>query len=130
MVNQKQINCEKDNRDQSDNRGVFDFFSCGPRNALHLCPHITQKLRHATEWPNSGATETTLTTRAFTLNTLAKAGGAGSRKRRVRVFYVIHRLADLFETSSFKAAMAGVPGFEPGLSVLETDVLTVDTIPL
>src|SRR5690242_18190363 len=26
--------------------------------------------------------------------------------------------------------MAGVPGFEPGLSVLETDVLTVDTIPL
>src|SRR5262245_8617769 len=25
---------------------------------------------------------------------------------------------------------AGVPGFEPGLSVLETDVLTVDTIPL
>ena len=26
--------------------------------------------------------------------------------------------------------MAGVPGFEPGLSVLEADVLTVDTIPL
>jgi hypothetical protein len=26
--------------------------------------------------------------------------------------------------------LAGVPGFEPGLSVLETDVLTVDTIPL
>src|SRR5438045_7392828 len=24
----------------------------------------------------------------------------------------------------------GVPGFEPGLSVLETDVLTIDTIPL
>jgi hypothetical protein len=24
----------------------------------------------------------------------------------------------------------GVPGFEPGLSVLETGVLTVDTIPL
>ena len=35
---------------------------------------------------------------------------------------------------SFRAAirysLAGVPGFEPGLSVLETDVLTVDTIPL
>jgi hypothetical protein len=28
------------------------------------------------------------------------------------------------------ANLAGVPGFEPGLSVLETDVLTVDTIPL
>src|SRR6185503_10307577 len=26
--------------------------------------------------------------------------------------------------------LAGVPGFEPGLSVLETDVLTVNTIPL
>ena len=26
--------------------------------------------------------------------------------------------------------LAGVPGFEPGLSVLETDVLAVDTIPL
>ena len=30
----------------------------------------------------------------------------------------------------FRAILAGVPGFEPGLSVLETDVLTVDTIPL
>ena len=29
-----------------------------------------------------------------------------------------------------KYYLAGVPGFEPGLSVLETDVLTVDTIPL
>ena len=29
-----------------------------------------------------------------------------------------------------QASLAGVPGFEPGLSVLETDVLTVDTIPL
>ena len=26
--------------------------------------------------------------------------------------------------------MAGAPGFEPGLSVLETDVLAVDTMPL
>ena len=26
--------------------------------------------------------------------------------------------------------MAGVPGFEPGLTVLETAVLTIDTIPL
>jgi hypothetical protein len=25
---------------------------------------------------------------------------------------------------------SGVPGLEPGLSVLETDVLTIDTIPL
>ncbi len=30
----------------------------------------------------------------------------------------------------FHTSLAGVPGFEPGLSVLETDVLTVDTIPL
>src|SRR5919112_3917606 len=30
----------------------------------------------------------------------------------------------------FAGLLAGVPGFEPGLSVLETDVLTVDTIPL
>lgn len=26
--------------------------------------------------------------------------------------------------------LAGAPGFEPGLSVLETDVLTIDTMPL
>jgi hypothetical protein len=26
--------------------------------------------------------------------------------------------------------LTGVPGLEPGLSVLETDVLTTDTIPL
>lgn len=31
---------------------------------------------------------------------------------------------------TLKYYLAGVPGFEPGLSVLETDVLTVDTIPL
>jgi hypothetical protein len=35
-----------------------------------------------------------------------------------------------FATRTFYANLAGVPGFEPGLSVLETDVLTVDTIPL
>src|SRR5205085_7820555 len=32
--------------------------------------------------------------------------------------------------ASSQKLLAGVPGFEPGLSVLETDVLTVDTIPL
>jgi len=52
------------------------------------------------------------------------------RKGRVWVFYVIHDLAD-FDTNPFlNNSLAGVPGFEPGLSVLETDVLTVDTIPL
>ena len=35
-----------------------------------------------------------------------------------------------FDTRTFYTSLAGVPGFEPGLSVLETDVLTVDTIPL
>ena len=35
-----------------------------------------------------------------------------------------------FDTQTFYTSLAGVPGFEPGLSVLETDVLTVDTIPL
>src|ERR671918_992063 len=38
--------------------------------------------------------------------------------------------SNLFATVLFGFQMAGVPGFEPGLSVLETDVLTVDTIPL
>src|SRR5437867_4080705 len=41
------------------------------------------------------------------------------------VIVLAHRLA-FFQTTF----VAGVPGFEPGLSVLETDVLTVDTIPL
>jgi hypothetical protein len=86
-------------------------------------------LRHATDWPNSRSAEPALATRAFALNTLAKTGGAGSRKRRLWVFYVIHDLADLLQTL-FHISLAGVPGFEPGLSVLETDVLTVDTIPL
>jgi hypothetical protein len=34
------------------------------------------------------------------------------------------------DTRTLYSNLAGVPGFEPGLSVLETDVLTVDTIPL
>ena len=37
---------------------------------------------------------------------------------------------NLFDTYVSQIKLAGVPGFEPGLSVLETDVLTVDTIPL
>ena len=36
----------------------------------------------------------------------------------------------LLSTRELYPNLAGVPGFEPGLSVLETDVLTVDTIPL
>ena len=41
-------------------------------------------------------------------------------------------LSAFFDNQSIllKTVLAGVPGFEPGLSVLETDVLTVDTIPL
>src|SRR6185503_5469352 len=35
-----------------------------------------------------------------------------------------------FNRRVYLYSLAGVPGFEPGLSVLETDVLTVDTIPL
>src|SRR5204863_1537735 len=43
----------------------------------------------------------------------------------------VFRPLDLSSTlEHLSSALAGVPGFETGLSVLETDVLTVDTIPL
>ena len=63
---------------------------------------------------------------------LPKTSRARCGKRRVLVFYIVHDLADFLRHSGpfCRNSLAGVPGFEPGLSVLETDVLTVDTIPL
>src|SRR6185295_1322034 len=49
--------------------------------------------------------------------------------RLARLDYLFQPYSNFFEAASL-VHLAGVPGFEPGLSVLETDVLTVDTIPL
>src|SRR5688500_2843054 len=133
MVDQKQINREKDYSHECYDRRILNFLGRGPRDAFHFRPHITQKLRHATDWSHPGSAETPLATRPFALDTLAEAGSAWRGKRRVWVFYVIHDLADLFDTRILPiclipalsyTSLAGVPGFEPGLSVLETDVLT------
>ena len=57
--------------------------------------------------------------------------GLGLRLEYIRGNF---NFSDLLRHSPYSdllsALLAGVPGFEPGLSVLETDVLTVDTIPL
>jgi hypothetical protein len=45
---------------------------------------------------------------------------------------VLSALSAFFDTNYVLTNLkdSGVPGVEPGLSVLETDVLTIDTIPL
>ena len=52
----------------------------------------------------------------------------GASGLSVSAITTLHCLAADSDAVEFQ--LAGVPGFEPGLSVLETDVLTVDTIPL
>jgi hypothetical protein len=59
----------------------------------------------------------------FTTEVSRAGAGSGSASKFSDSFSSI-------DTDSFYTNLAGVPGFEPGLSVLETDVLTVDTIPL
>ena len=59
----------------------------------------------------------------FTTEVSRAAAGSGSAPK-------FSSLSSSFDTLTFYTKLAGVPGFEPGLSVLETDVLTVDTIPL
>jgi hypothetical protein len=55
---------------------------------------------------------------------VSRAGAGSGRALKSSVSF------SFLDTRTFYTNLAGVPGFEPGLSVLETDVLTVDTIPL
>src|SRR5688500_7129635 len=73
-----------------------------------------------------------LTTRDFALRSFTKTRGAWRDDWCFWIFCLSHNFPNycLRQNPCLPSHLAGVPGFEPGLSVLETDVLTVDTIPL
>src|SRR6185503_16060623 len=116
------------NGHEGNDRRVLDLFDCRPRYTLHFRAHVAQKLPHATERADSRTTQAALAASPFAFNALAEAGGAWGRSARILyIIYIVHKRNSNQLASQM---LAGVPGFEPGLSVLETDVLTVDTIPL
>ena len=114
-----------------------------PRDATHLCARIVQELTNPREkarlsrhflratvaatgwWPRSGCH---FRGRSPRWNIRSFFNSFGFRFDHVVVAHV--NFSKLVCHFCFAIQLAGVPGFEPGLSVLETDVLAVDTIPL
>jgi hypothetical protein len=147
-VNRKQIDGKENNRNQSNDRGVLNFVGCRPRNSPHFSASIPQELRGALEKSSPWARQSAFSPGPAAFRSLTKSGGTGSRSsdgfdhgsvtRRCRLAQSAKVFVFVFFCGQFflsirkllYAILAGVPGFEPGLSVLETDVLTVDTIPL
>jgi hypothetical protein len=147
-INPKQIDGKEDNRNQSNYRGVLYFVGRGPGNAPHFRASVAYELRSTLDKSRPRAGQSALTPGASAFRTLTKcartrgrrANGLnyGSIARRYRlaqsakVFFFVFFSRHFFSRSAnfLYTNLAGVPGFEPGLSVLETDVLTVDTIPL
>ena len=145
-IDPKQINRKEHNRNQSNDRGVFYFVGGRPRNSPHFCASVAQELRGALEESGAWARQPALAPDRSAFGSLTKSGRTwrrrsngffhGSVARRCRLsqgakLFVFFASQFFSQCANFSCAiLAGVPGFEPGLSVLETDVLTVDTIPL
>src|SRR6476659_4260867 len=87
-IYQKQINREKDDRNERENHSVLTRFNRRPRHSPHFCAHVAQKLRHATEWAHPGSAQATLSARALALGAFAKAGSA--RSGSAWILNVIH----------------------------------------
>ena len=118
-IDAKKIKREEDHRDQSNNGCVPYLVGRRPRYTPHFRANVAQKLRGPREESRRMRTSCGF---AFTPNCWRGFGQSAANL----VFFFAHRYSGFSQFPS----MAGVPGFEPGLSVLETDVLTVDTIPL
>ena len=149
-IDGKQINREEDNGDQSDQRRVPHHHERRPRNPAHFAAGVAQKLgdplqRNRASRPGQSTLASHRRPQRPRQMRLRVGGTYRSVFRRTcrappvaRPFPLRRRhrshvsLTELsFATQLlYRSQMAGVPGFEPGLSVLETDVLTVDTIPL
>ena len=135
----EQIEREKDNGHQRDERRVFDQVRARPGNTSHFRARVVQELPDSREEARCG--------HSLLRTTVAIASRrAGFRFHRRRGRWRVGRFLDRLRFNDvvvahgnfskplrhfvFAIQLAGVPGFEPGLSVLETDVLAVDTIPL
>src|SRR5687767_11724062 len=136
-VDGKQINREEDDRYQSDQRRVPYHHERRPRNAAHLATGVAEKLGRPLKETRARAGKSTLASRPSSFSALAKCGCARAwrtdrffdgrvacRRRLGHPLFVLvivpcrHLLSSPLKL--LYRFLAGVPGFEPGLSVLET----------
>src|SRR3982751_5451742 len=66
LINSEQVDGEKDDGDQRNDRRILHLVECRPRNALHLGTHIAQELRRACQKSRAWAGEPALTPSAAT----------------------------------------------------------------
>src|SRR3954470_23119540 len=137
-----EIGCEECDGDYRDDGRVPDLKGLGPSRAPQLRAHVAHELPCAREEVVARALrQAALATRRAPLFALAVPRHArGTARRRPRqIARLVMTRSHLFVLSirqrpyflpTLRAGRTGVPGLEPGLSVLETDVLTTDTIPL
>src|SRR6266849_1150778 len=141
-IDTEQVDRKENNCYQSNDRRVLNFVRGRPRNSPHFRARVAQELRGALDKSGARSCQSALAPDSPALCPLAKCGRSGTSRADWffhRSIACCGRLAEathfvfvfvLQPANFFPALLAGVPGFEPGLSVLETDVLTVDTIPL
>ncbi len=141
-IDTEQVDRKENNCYQSNDRRVLNFVRGRPRNSPHFRARVAQELRGALDKSGARSCQSALAPDSPALCPLAKCGRSWTRRADWffhRSIACCGRLAEatqfvfvfvLQPANFFPALLAGVPGFEPGLSVLETDVLTVDTIPL
>jgi hypothetical protein len=150
-IDPKQIERKENNRNQGYDCRILHLVCRRPRDPPHFRAGVAQELPGALKKSGARARQPTLASDCSSFGAFAKRcctwsrrsnwlhHGSVARRGRFRqsanvfvfVFFCRHffsRYHELLYTIS--TILAGVPGFEPGLSVLETDVLTVDTIPL
>src|SRR5437016_14565583 len=118
-IDTKKIKREEDHRDQSNNGCVPYLVGRRPRYAPHFCANVAQELRGPREEPRRMRTSRGF---AFTPNRWR----GFEQSAADLVFFFAHRYSGFSQIPSVSV----VPQFEPGLSVSETDVLTVATVPL
>ena len=125
-INAEQVESEEHDGDEDDDCSAPDLGPSGPGGLAHLEFHFLVKLADAAQQWNFrhfyGDTSAAL------VSTLR--GGLGALRQRT---VLIRKLCcSTHDSPDFlpQAYVAGVPGFEPGLTVLETAVLAADTIPL
>src|SRR6266550_1389019 len=125
-IHQKQINREEDNCDKCNNCCVLYLSCTRPRHPVHFRAHVAQELAQASNGTLTRAGQTALAPRwlAFPASTKARSTRRRRHHRLVWVICLSHYFVNLLRHSLVPSKLAGVPGFEPGLSVLETDVLT------
>src|SRR5687767_916394 len=143
LVHAVEVRGEEDDGDDGDDGRVPDLHGRRPARPAQLGPHVADELAHAVKESVAAVLGLgALAARGAPLRPFAEPRHARGRARRRprQVVGLVMARSHLFVLSlrhltyklptGLRRGRTGVTGFEPVLSVLETDVLTVDTIPL